>query len=156
MNTQTNSIVFILFIGFALYNVGYMFNSQLQHFALYPYLNPDGFTNYMQHNNKFAVAPAVVPGFVTMLLAVLLIWIRPNYVPANFVYFSVALNLIVIISTFIWQKALHVELAETGFDAAKIKLLLNTNWIRTVAYAIQGISILVLLKNILQQINLTK
>lgn len=156
MNTNANTFIFVLFIGLALYNVGYMFNSQLQHFALYPYLNPNGFTNYMQHNNKFALVPAVIPGFLTMLVAILLIWFKPVYVSNNFVYLSIALNLIVIVSTFIWQKALHVQLAETGFDIAKIKLLLTTNWIRTVAYAIQGIVVLILLKNTLQHFNTSK
>jgi hypothetical protein len=158
MSTQstTTNFVFVLFIGFSLYNLGYILNGQLQHFALYPHLNPNGFADYMTQNNKFAFLPAVVPGFINLLLSVMLIWLKPAYLSDWNVYLFIALNVIVTVSTFIWQRSLHVELAETGFDAAKIQLLLRTNWIRTIAYSIQGITILLLLKNLLQQINIKK
>jgi hypothetical protein len=158
MNTQsaTNNFVFVLFIGFSLYNLGYILNSQLQHFALYSHLNPNGLADYMTQNNKFAVLPAVVPGFTNLLLSLILIWLKPAYLPDWSVYLFIALNVIVTVSTFIWQRSLHVELAEIGFDAAKIQVLLRTNWIRTIAYAIQGITVLILLKNLLQQINSAK
>jgi asparagine N-glycosylation enzyme membrane subunit Stt3 len=140
MDEITNQSILILFIGFSLYNMGYMMSSQMQHFALYPLVEPQGFTKYMRQNNKLAVIPAVVPGFICLLLSIILFFLKPASVPNWYTYLGLGMNLIVIVSTIIWQRSLHIELAETGFDAAKIQLLLNTNWIRTIAYIIQGIA----------------
>ncbi len=147
-----NNLIFIIFIGFALYNMGYMISSQMQHFALYAYIEPSNFARYITQNNKLAVLPAVVPGFLAFGLSVLLIWTKPNFVPSWYVYLVVALNIIVIISTFVWQKSLHAELAIIGYDEAKVRLLLNTNWIRTIAYTIQGGATLWLLGELLKRI----
>jgi hypothetical protein len=103
-NRSVGEMLFVLVVAFALYNMGYMFSSQLQHFALYPYINPEGFAEYMQHNNRFAILPAVVPGFASFFLALLLVWRRPSFVPTWYVFGAIALNLVVIASTFIWQK----------------------------------------------------
>lgn len=48
------------------------------------------------------------------------------------------LNLAALISTFTWQRKLQEEMATTGYDDAKIKRLLSTNWIRTGAFLIQA------------------
>jgi hypothetical protein len=149
MSATTNNSILILFIGFSLYNMGYMMSSQMQHFALYRLVEPMSFTKYMQENNKLAVLPAVVPGMICLGLSLLLLWFKPDSVPSWYTLLGFAMNASVIASTIIWQRSLHVELAATGFDAAKIQLLLSTNWIRTIAYSIQGIASLLLLNQLL-------
>jgi hypothetical protein len=52
---------------------------------------------------------------------------------------SLALNLVAFISTFKWQRRLQSDMAITGYEELKIKLLLSTNWIRTIAFIILGI-----------------
>jgi hypothetical protein len=50
-----------------------------------------------------------------------------------------ALNLAQLASTMIWQRKLQAEMAETGYDDAKIQRLLTTNWIRTVAFLLEAL-----------------
>ena len=48
-------------------------------------------------------------------------------------------------STFTWQRRLHSEMAENGYDEAKVRKLIATNWIRTISHlliAILAIAIL--------------
>ena len=52
---------------------------------------------------------------------------------------SLALNIIAFISTFKWQRKLQSDMANTGYDEKKIKMLLSTNWIRTIAFMLLGI-----------------
>jgi hypothetical protein len=46
---------------------------------------------------------------------------------------ALALNLVQLASTAIWQRKLQAEMAESGYDEAKARLLICTNWIRTFA-----------------------
>jgi hypothetical protein len=52
---------------------------------------------------------------------------------------ALALNLVQLASTFRWQRPLQAEMAATGFDAAKTRLLFATNWIRTTALLAQAV-----------------
>ncbi len=52
---------------------------------------------------------------------------------------SLILNIMAFISTFKWQRKLQSDMADTGYDELKIKLLLSTNWIRTIAFMLLGI-----------------
>jgi hypothetical protein len=54
-------------------------------------------------------------------------------------------------STIIWQRKLQAEMAETGYDDAKVQLLLTTNWIRTVAFLIEALLATVILLRALGQ-----
>jgi len=52
---------------------------------------------------------------------------------------ALALNIAQLASTLIWQRRLQAEMVETGYDEAKTKLLLATNWIRTAAFPVQAL-----------------
>jgi hypothetical protein len=63
-----------------------------------------------------------------------LLFYRPQFVrPAEAIGF-VILNLIAFGSTFTWQRRLHSEMAESGYDEAKVQRLIATNWIRTISH----------------------
>ena len=42
------------------------------------------------------------------------------------------LNLVALLSTFVWQRPLHSRLAQSGYDEATVRRLIATNWIRTI------------------------
>lgn len=150
MNANTNTLVLILFIGLSLYNMGNMMSLQFQHFSLYPLLASSNFAKYISGNNKAAVLPAIIPGLISLLVSAVLLFIKPETAPSWFVYFNFALNIIVLASTIIWQGRIQGGFAQTGFDAAKIQKLMITNWIRTIAYSVQGISGLWLLTKLIR------
>ncbi len=139
-------IIYGLYTFLAAYNAGNMMSLQIQHYGIYSFVGEDNFKNYMSANNKAALFPAVLPGFLMLILSIVLIFFRPAFMTALETVMSLALNIIAFISTFKWQRKLQSDMANTGYDETKIKLLLSTNWIRTIAFILLGtltISILI-------------
>ena len=100
----------------------------------------------MNANNKAALIPAIIPGMLMLMLSIVLLFFRPVFMTTFEAVLSLALNITAFISTFKWQRKLQSDMADTGYDEEKIKLLLSTNWIRTIIFillAVLTISILV-------------
>ena len=72
-------------------------------------------------------------------MSIILIFFHPVFMTTWEAFVSLALNIIAFISTFKWQRKLQSDMANTGYDEEKIKLLLSTNWIRTIAFILLGI-----------------
>jgi hypothetical protein len=73
-----------------------------------------------------------------LVVSVLLVIARPPFMHVGEAAAALALNVTQLASTFIWQRRLQAEMAETGYDSAKTRLLLSTNWIRTAAFLMQA------------------
>jgi hypothetical protein len=116
-----------------------MMSLQLQHYGIYPFVGKENFKSYISANNKAALIPAILPAMLMLILSVILLFIRPVFMTTWEAIVSLALNIIAFISTFKWQRKLQSDMANTGYDEEKIKLLLSTNWIRTIAFILLGI-----------------
>lgn len=138
-NLQGSSIQFAAFLFLALFNAGAMTTLQIQHYGIYPYVGRDDFKRYMQANNQAALIPAVVPGMALLVLSLSLVFVRPPFMTFYEAVGCFLLNLAALVSTLTWQRRLQAEMAATGYDDAKIKLLLSTNWIRTCAFLAQAV-----------------
>ena len=132
-------IIYGVYTFLAAYNAGNMTCLQIQHYGIYPFVGKENFKTYISANNKAAFIPAVLPGILMLILSIVLIFIRPPFMTTNEAIASLALNIIAFISTVKWQRKLQSDMATTGYDEAKIKLLLSTNWIRTIAFIVLGI-----------------
>lgn len=123
----------------AAYNAGNMMSLQIQHYSLYPLVGKEKFKDYMKANNKAALVPAVLPGILMLIFSVTLMFFRPVFMTSLEALVSLALNIVAFISTFRWQRKLQSDMVNKGYDEGKIKLLLSTNWIRTIAFMLLGI-----------------
>ena len=123
----------------ATYNAGNMMSLQIQHYGIYPFVGKENFKSYMNANNRAALIPAILPGMLMLILSIILIVFRPVFMTKWEAVVSLVLNIIAFISTFKWQRKLQSDMANTGYDERKIKLLLSTNWIRTIAFILLGI-----------------
>jgi hypothetical protein len=126
---------YLLLAGFA---AGNMTTLQIQHYGIYSWVNPQGFQTYMLANNKSALIPSILPALVLLIINVLFVFSRPVFMSGREAAFSLALNGVALVSTFVWQRRLQGQMAQTGYDQKKINLLLATNWIRTLAYLVQA------------------
>ncbi len=133
------SIIYGVYTFLAAYNAGNMTSLQIQHYGIYRYVGKEDFKSYMAANNKAALIPAILPGFLMLILSVVLLFVRPAFMTFPEAIASLALNGIAFFSTFKWQRKLQADMANKGYDEAKIKLLLSTNWIRTIAFILLGI-----------------
>jgi hypothetical protein len=132
-------------MALSLYNTGCMMALQLQHYAIYPAVGREAFAEYISANNRSARIPTIVPAMVLLVTSILLVIYRPPFVHPWEAAAGLALNLLTLFSTFMWQRSLQAEMARAGYDEAKTQLLIRTNWVRTISYlllAILSISIL--------------
>ncbi len=126
--------LFLAFLVLAIYNAGCMTVLQLQHYGIYSSVGKENFRGYMRANNRAAVLPTILPAVLLLLTSVVLAVRRPGFVRPYEAAIVVALNLVALVSTFLWQRAIHAQMAETGYDETSIRRLVATNWIRTSAH----------------------
>ena len=132
-------IIYGVYTFLAAYNAGNMMSLQIQHYGTYTFIGKENFKSYMNANNKAAFIPAILPGMLMLILSIILMFFHPGFMTAWETVASLALNIIAFISTFKWQRKLQSDMANSGYDAEKIKLLISTNWIRTIAFILLGI-----------------
>ena len=126
--------LFVFFLFLAIYNAGNMTTLQLQHYGIYPAVPKEGFAEYMRANNRAAALPTILPAILLLLSSVGLVMFRPAFVNASEGIVAFWLNFFAFMSTILWQRRLQGEMAVTGYDEAKVSLLIRTNWIRTICY----------------------
>lgn len=131
----------------AVFNAGNMMTLQIQHFGIYPTVGKENFKNYMKANNKSAIIPSILPAVLLILTNIILVFVRPDFMPKSIAILSLVLNIIAFISTATWQRKLQEELAFNGYDEIKIFLLISTNWIRTLAFLIEAIIAVAVIMN---------
>jgi hypothetical protein len=136
---MTQLFLFGLFLFLAVFNAGNMTTLQIQHYGIYPFIGKEGFNEYMQANNKSARIPSVLPAILLLLVNILLLFTRPQFISETEVILFLTLNIAALISTFTWQRKIQGQMAVTGYDENKINLLLLTNWIRTIVFLLQAI-----------------
>ena len=131
--------IYGLYTFLTAYNAGNMMSLQIQHYGIYRFVGKDNFKSYMIANNKAALIPAVPPGFLMLVLSIVLMFFRPAFMSTLEAIVSLVLNIIAFISTLKWQRKLQSEMANTGYEDGKIKLLISTNWIRTIIFILLGL-----------------
>ncbi len=132
-------IIFGTFLFLAVFNAGNMTTLQIQHYAIYSFVGKETFKEYIQANNKSARIPSILPAMLLLLVNIILLFTRPQFISLAEVFLFLALNIVALISTFTWQRKLQGQMAITGYDENKINLLLSTNWIRTIVFLLQAI-----------------
>jgi hypothetical protein len=130
--------LFIVFLFLAGYNAGCMTALQLQHYGIYPAVAREGFAEYMKANNRAALLPTIVPALLLFAAALGLVIFRPPFVRSLEADAAFFLNAAAAVSTALWQRRLQGEMAVTGYDEAKVRLLIRTNWIRVACYWLQA------------------
>lgn len=142
-------LLFAVYLFLAVYNAGNMLTLQIQHYGIYYFINKEGFKEYMAANNRSALIPSIIPAMILLLINAVILFYRPAFMPFSAAAFSFALNIIAFVSTFIWQRNIQAQMAVTGFDEKKIRLLCSTNWIRTIAFFIQAIlAVTIIIKSV--------
>jgi hypothetical protein len=131
--------LFGIYLFLAIFTAGNMTTLQIQHYGIYKFVGKENFRNYMQANNKSAVVPSILPAMLLLIVNIALLFTGPAFMSRAVTLLSLALNIIALVSTFIWQRKLQGEMAITGYNESKINLLVSTNWIRTIAFLIQAI-----------------
>jgi uncharacterized YccA/Bax inhibitor family protein len=130
-------ILLILQMSSTLVMFGVIWIIQLVQYPFFSYVDPENFPKY-HAAHTFWITPVVAPTMIIELItSILIIFYPPKLVDPTFLYFGLILTLIVWASTFFIQIPLHNKLAG-GFDARAHRKLVNTNWIRTIAWSLRA------------------
>ena len=132
-------ILYGIYLFLAVFNAGNMTTLQLQHYNLYPFVGKETFQPYMQANNKAALIPSILPAMLLLLTSMGLLFFRPGFMSMFEALLSLLLNIVALISTFVWQRKIQSEMALLGYNEEEVTHLVSTNWIRTTAFFVQAI-----------------
>ena len=124
--------------------VGVIWTCQLVHYPLFAQVAPVDFVAYERaHMRRISliVGPAML---VELGAAIAIVVLRPGGVPLWLATLGLGLVGVNAVSTAVLQGPTHQRLAE-GFDAERIRFLVASNWIRTAAWSLRGVSALAML-----------
>ena len=129
--------VFYAYVGSTWAMFGIIWFAQIVHYPLFSKVGSDGFTEY-QKFNLFRTVFIVIPlQMVELLTALLLAWKMPSGILPIQAWTNLILIGITWISTVTLQVPSHNKLAR-GFDPKTQKMLVSSNWVRTIAWTARG------------------
>ena len=138
--------IFLTHLFFTLFNTGLIWTIQLVHYPLFLKVGPDHFVDY-EHDHTTKISYLVIPSMITELATGILLTVSNG---RTSIYGLLFLLLSLIwVSTFLLQVPLHNALNH-AYDPEKIRRLVNTNWIRTIAWTLKSIILLGILNEIIQ------
>ncbi len=145
----TSQRILIINVAATLFMVGLIWIIQIVHYPLFDGVGAAGFTSYQQRHQSqitLIVAPVMLTELVT---AILLLLAPPLGVPKPSILASIGLLVLIWLSTAFIQVPCHERLV-TGFDADTYRWLVQSNWIRTLAWTARGLLVLGFVRSVFQ------
>ena len=130
-------ILFLLQLVATIFMTGAIWVIQVVHYPLFVRVGAVVFRDYAAAHNTLITYVVLLPMVVEAGLALLWLWQRPSPVPAWAAWVGLALVGVLWFSTFFLQSPQHGVLLR-GFDGDAHRLLVNTNWLRTVAWSLRS------------------
>lgn len=129
----------ILIANFAatFFLVGLIWMVQIVHYPLFDDVGEQNYVRYQerhQTNISFIVGPVML---IELATAILMVWCSLERIDKSLVYVGLALVILIWLSTAFIQVPCHEKLVR-GFDPAAYRWLVNSNWIRTIAWTARG------------------
>lgn len=106
----------------------------------YPFFAQVGRENFQQYHasHTFWITPVVAPAMILELLtSVFLIIYPPENIDSKLIWIGLILTLTVWLSTLFLQVPMHEKLGQ-GFDIEAHRFLVNSNWVRTIAWTLRS------------------
>ncbi|HCA60093.1 MAG TPA: hypothetical protein DEP46_19185, partial [Blastocatellia bacterium] len=133
MNADLDQSVLLFHLAATLFMTGSIWFVQIVHYPLMDAVGPENYTEYhRRHQNltSYVVGPVMLFELTTAIALLYLGWQSSvsNWALSNLVLLGV-----IWASTFLVQVPCHERLAK-GFSREAHRRLVNTNWIRTVAW----------------------
>tara|TARA_B100000530_G_scaffold261111_1_gene174288 strand:- start:534 stop:980 length:447 start_codon:yes stop_codon:yes gene_type:complete len=120
-----------------LFLVGLIWMVQVVHYPLLDDIGKQNYVDYQkrhQNNITYIVGPMML---IELATAIMLLWYPIDGVEKSLIYAGIGLVALIWLSTALIQVPCHEKLVK-GFDPAAYKWLVNSNWIRTIAWTARG------------------
>ncbi len=141
-------MVFLLNVLATFFMTGLIWFVQLVHYPLFAAVGQSSFVNYEVQHNNLTTYVVIVPMFIELITAVMLIWQRPSFMPLWLAWLGLALVGVIWFSTAFLQVPAHSVLT-LGFNELAHRNLLQTNWLRTLAWSLRVGLLMFCLRNLL-------
>ena len=131
-----------------LFLVGLIWLIQVVHYPLFDDVGEQNYVTYQQRhqsNITYIVGPVML---IEIITAVMLAIYPVKGVGNTLVYVGIALVVVIWLSTAFIQVPCHSKLVK-GFDPAAYKWLVQSNWIRTIAWTGRGVIVTWMLVQVL-------
>lgn len=127
-----------------IFMTGLIWFVQVVHYPMFAFVGEESFNDYEkihQQLTTYVVGPAM---FCEAISAAYLVWRQPEHTSTSILWLGAVLIVVIWGVTALISVPLHEKLS-SGFDASAHRVLVNTNWIRTIAWSLRaGIACLVL------------
>ncbi len=114
---------------------------QLVHYPLYKRVGQQGFSHYQTQHARLTSYVVLLPMVLELVTGLALMWLRPAGVPLWQLYLSAGLIGLIWLSTAVLQMPQHSSLMN-GFNERAHSLLVQTNWLRTIAWSLRSLLVL--------------
>jgi len=148
MNDPFSRSLLLVHLSATLFMVGVIWFVQVAHYPLLARVAPDDIPRYEKAHTRLATWVVGPPMLVELVSGVILLWACPAGVSSLLAWVGVALLAVTCCSTQFFQVPCHARLSR-AFDPAVHRRLVQTNWVRTVAWSLRGLLVLWMLWNVL-------
>ena len=124
--------------------VGLIWFVQIVHYPLFAHVGVNLFPEYESSHNRLTTWIVGPPMLVEGVTALVLLLSKPESIPPGQVWLGMPLLLLIWTSTALLQVPQH-EILTRGFTAEAHRLLVTSNWVRTVAWTVRGFLVLMML-----------
>lgn len=107
---------------------------QIGHYPMLRYVGREAYTTYEQQHVKRVMLPAVMILSLELFSGFYLSFVPTQRLPSLPIHIGLVLLLPIWLSTWLWQVPAHKSL-ERKFDLRVHAWLINSNWLRTVAWS---------------------
>lgn len=123
---------------------------QIVHYPLFDDVGPENYARYQQRHQS-NITYIVLPVMLIELVSAVLLLVYPVVgVDKSLVYLGLGLVVVIWLSTMLLQVPCHDKLVK-GFDQAAYRWLVDSNWVRTIAWSARGAIVTMMLIRILQK-----
>ena len=137
-------VIMVLHVVVTLFMGGLIWFIQIIHYPLFNRVGGDVFAAYAADNLRLTSYVVVLPMLVEATTAVLLLFFPPNGLDLSFLWIGFGLVILVWLSTIFVQLPLHRRLT-AGFDRRTYRVLVRSNWIRTTAWSLRAVLVILLM-----------
>ncbi|MFN3152971.1 hypothetical protein [Bremerella sp.] len=127
------------------YMIGLIWFVQVVHYPLLAAVGREQFTDYERRHVASTTWVVGPPMLLELFSAVFLLWVRPASIELWLVWVGLIALLLIWASTFFLQVPCHEKLSRS-FDESAHRQLVRTNWLRTIAWSIRGL-VVILMQN---------
>lgn len=135
---MTTQWVFLSNLACTWYLVGLIWMVQIVHYNLFDRVGEESFVQYENDHGRLITPIVGPPMLLEMATAAMLIVSSPAGIPRWTLIAGFAAVVLIWLSTFLIQVPCHTRLL-SGYNEADYRMLVGSNWIRTVLWTARGL-----------------